>query len=181
MNEAEIKGTEAREQDLSRASQELSRKDAPLKIGGWLIVVAIGLILSLLQNLGHMLSALSPLGGSPLWVRLTHPNSPAFHPYWKTVIIYDAITAFLFVVMNFVVVILFFGKRRLFPKLTIASIPLIFVLSLVGYYLSSFIPAIAENPEFAKQGHALIVRFFALHIWIPYFLVSKRVKHTFVV
>jgi len=55
------------------------------KIGGWLIVVAIGLILSLLQNLTFMLPALAPLGGGPTWVRLTDPKSPAFHPYWRSI------------------------------------------------------------------------------------------------
>jgi hypothetical protein len=181
MNEAEITGTEVKEQNLGLVSAEGARKDTPPKIGGWLIVVAIGLIVSVLQNLTHMLAAIAPLVRGPLWERLTDPNSSSFHPYWKPVIIYDAITGLIFVVMNFVAVILFFGKRRLFPKLTVALIPLFFILSFVSHYLSSFIPAIAENPIFAKQGHALIVKFVALHIWIPYFLISNRVKQTFVV
>jgi hypothetical protein len=150
------------------------------KIGGWLIVIAIGLILSLLQNLTNMLQVLAPLGRGFVWTRLTDPTSPVYHPYWKTVIIYDAVAGCLYVIMNFVAIILFFGKRRLFPKLTIAFIPSIFVLSLIGYYLTGLIPAVADKPAYAAQGHELIVRFIALHVWIPYLLVSKRVKATFV-
>jgi len=152
----------------------------PPKIGGWLIVIAVGLVLSLLQNLTNMLQVLAPLGGGFVWVRLTDPTSPVYHPYWKTVIIYDAVVGCLYAIMNMVAIILFFGKRRLFPKLTVAFIPTIFLLSLVGYYLVGLIPAVATKPAYVAQGHALIVKFVALHVWIPYFLVSKRVKETFV-
>ncbi len=95
-------------------------------------------------------------------------------------IIYDAVVGCLYAIMNMVAIILFFGKRRLFPKLTVAFIPTIFLLSLVGYYLVGLIPAVATKPAYVAQGHALIVKFVALHVWIPYFLVSKRVKETFV-
>jgi hypothetical protein len=152
----------------------------PPKIGGWLIVIAVGLVLSLLQNLTNMLQVLAPLGGSFVWVRLTDPTSPVYHPYWKTVIIYDAIAGCLYVVMNMVAIILFFGKRRLFPKLTVAFIPSIFLLSLVAYFLEGMIPAVANTPTYIGQSHMVIVKFIALHVWIPYFLVSKRVKATFV-
>lgn len=150
------------------------------KIGGWLIVIAIGLILSLLQNLTNMLQVLAPLGGGFVWLRLTDPTSPVYHPYWKGIIIYDAVTGCLYVIMNFVGITLFFGKRRLFPKLTIAFIPSIFILSLIGYYLTGLIPLAGGKTAYAAQGDALIVKFIALHVWIPYFLVSKRVKATFV-
>ena len=150
------------------------------KIGGWLIVIAIGLILSILQNLTNMLQVLAPLGGGFVWQRLTVPTSPVYHPYWKGIIIYDAIAGCVFFTINFVALVLFFGKRRLFPKLTIVFIPCIFVMSFISYYLTSLIPAVADKPAHAAQGQALIVKFIALHVWIPYFLVSKRVKATFV-
>jgi|ERR1051325_3844402 hypothetical protein len=150
------------------------------KIGGWLIVVAIGLVVSLLQNLSNLIAETTPIIRSDVWIRLTDPNSPVYHAYWKPVIIYHAIAACFYLSMNVVVLILFFGKRRLFPKLTVALIPTIFLLTLIGYYLAGLIPAVAGKPGYATQWHALIVKFIALHIWIPYFLVSKRVKATFV-
>src|SRR5882762_7994357 len=88
------------------------------KIGGWLIVVAIGLVFSLLHNLSNLLADIAPIVRRDVWTRLTDPGSPVYHPYWKPVIIYDAIAACFYLVMNVVAVILFFGKRRLFPKFT---------------------------------------------------------------
>ena len=151
----------------------------PPQIGGWLIVIAVGLVLSLIQNLNQLPQLLGALGG-PIWIRLTTPASPLYHPYWKIAIIYAAITGCFYVVMNVVMLILFFGRRRLFPKLTVALIPTIFILSLAGYYFVGLIPGVAERPAHITNGHLLIGKFVALHIWIPYLLVSKRVKQTFV-
>ena len=152
----------------------------PPKIGGWLIVVAIGLVLSLFQNLSYMSTEIAPILRPGVWTRLTDTRSPVYDPYWKPVIIFDSASACFYVLANVIAILLFFGKRRLFPKLTVALIPTIFVLALVGYYLAGLIPAVANNPAHSLQEQALIVRFIALHVWVPYLLVSKRVRATFV-
>ena len=160
-------------------SEEQSLPSQPPQIGGWLIVIAVGLVTSLIQNLNQLPQLLGALGG-PIWARLTTPSSPLYHPYWKTAIIYAAITGCFYVAMNVFTLILFFGRGRLFPKLTVALIPSIFILSLAGYYFVGLIPGVADRPAHVSNGHFLIIKFVALHVWIPYLLVSKRVKQTFV-
>jgi hypothetical protein len=59
---------------------------APLKIGGLLILIAVGLIFSLIQNLGHFLENLALFRKDQVWERLTTPGSIAYHPYWKPVL-----------------------------------------------------------------------------------------------
>jgi Protein of unknown function (DUF2569) len=151
----------------------------PPPIGGWLIVIAIGLVISLLQNLTGLFQSLAPLRG-PVWERLTDPSSPRYNAYWRGALIFEVVAACLYLLMNLIAVILFFGKRRLFPILTVVFIPSIFILGLVDHYLGSLIPAVAASQEHAKGVHWLAVKFVALHVWIPYLLVSKRVKATFV-
>jgi ABC-type Na+ efflux pump permease subunit len=156
------------------------RSEPPLKIGGVLILVAIGLILSLVQNLGHFLGNLAPFRQAQVWERLTTPGSTAYHPNWKPVLLFELVSSSAIFGLNAVAVALFFRKQRVFPKFIVMVIPLIFILILLGYYLSGLIPAVAESPDYSKQTAALIVRFVALHVWIPYFLLSERVKKTFV-
>ncbi len=153
--------------------------EPPLKIGGVLIFVAIGLILSLVQNLGYLLGNLAPFR-QQVWERLTTPDSIAYHPYWKPVLLFELVSSSVILGLNAVAVALFFRKQRVFPKFTVMVIPIIFILILLGYYLSGLIPAVAESPDYSKQTSVLIVRFVALHVWIPYFLLSERVKKTFV-
>jgi hypothetical protein len=159
---------------------KFSKEPAPPKIRGALILVAGALIFSLLQNLSYFLASIAPIIRSPLWEGLTNPSSPGFHPQWKLVLISDAIAAALLLFWNAAMLTLFFRKKRVFPVLVAASLPIIFLLILGGHYLSGIIPAVAESAGYAKEGKALIWRFISFHIWIPYFLLSKRVAKTFV-
>jgi len=162
--------------ELSPTAVEAQR---PLQIGGWLIVIAVGLVIGFIQSLTGMVRSLSNLGG-PVWARLTDPNSSVYHPYWRTVIIYEAITTCVYVVMGVISLALFFGHRRSFPVLAVIFIPSMFVMMLVNHYLAGQITFVAARPAHANYGQLLAVRFVAMHIWIPYLLVSKRVKATFI-
>lgn len=166
------------EQDLPILNEAPSNK--PSGIGGVLIIVAIGLILSLVQNLGQVLGNLTPLRDAQVWDRLTTPGSTVYHPYWKPVLLFELASSAAILGVNVLAIVLFFRKQRVFPKVIILGIPIIFILLLIGYYLSGLVPAIAESEYYAKEKSGLIVRFIALHVWIPYFLVSQRVKNTFV-
>ena len=168
-----------RDQELQSLTATPS-SEPPLKIGGVLIFVAIGLILSLVQNLGHFLGNLAPFRQVQGWERLTTPGSTAYHPNWKPVLLFELVSSSAILGLNAVAVALFFRKQRVFPKFIVMVIPIIFILILLGYYLSGLIPAVADSPDYSKQTSMLIVRFVALHTWIPYFLLSERVKKTFV-
>jgi Protein of unknown function (DUF2569) len=161
-------------------NQDAVSDGKPQRIGGLLILIMIGLFLSLIQNSRNFLGSVVPIFRTPLWDSLTNPESTDYHHYWTAVLIYDAATSSLILIMNIVMLWLFFRKKRVFPKLIVVSIPLMFVIFLAGYFLSGVIPAVAESKEYAKQGQDLIVRFVGVHIWIPYFLLSKRVGRTFV-
>jgi hypothetical protein len=154
--------------------------ESPLKIGGVLIVVGFGLIVSAVQNLGHFMGNLVPFRREQVWEKLTTIGSPAYHPYWKTVLLFELASSSAILGLNAIALVLFFRKQRAFPKVIIIGIPIIFILFLTGYYLSGLIPVISESPDYSEQKIQLIVKFIGLHIWIPYFVLSQRVKKTFV-
>ena len=160
--------------------QSTKSAEKPLPIGGLLILVALGLVIGLIQNVVSYVSSLRVVFDSSIWGALTEPNSPAYHPYWKPVMLYEAVAGPVLIFFIAVALWFFFRKKRAFPKLIVVLIPSFFALMLIGYYLSGFIPAVAESADYAGLGRDLITRFIAMHIWIPYFLVSDRVKKTFV-
>jgi len=160
--------------------QEPWKRTKPPKIRGALILVAVIMIFNLFQNLSYFLGSMAPIMRSSRWELFTNPNSPKFHPQWKLVLIFDALTATLILFWNIVALVFFFRKKRGFPRLIAVSIPIIFLLILAGHFLSGLIPAVAGSAVYAKQETALIMKFIGLHIWIPYFLLSKRVEKTFV-
>ena len=166
--------------DAVEVTHHAPGKTSPHGIGGMLIVVAIGLCLSGLQNLTYFLGSLLPIIRESIWERLTFPTSEAFHPQWKGFLIYQVIISSFTFVANILILILFFRKNRIFPTLIVAIIPLTFVTALVAHCWSGLIPVVSNSPDYSKEAHGLVVKFFALHIWVPYFLVSKRVQGTFV-
>jgi Protein of unknown function (DUF2569) len=156
------------------------KETKPPKIRGALILVAILLNFNLAQNLAYFFGSLAPIMRSSRWELFTNPNSPEFHPQWKLVLIFDAMTATLILFWNIVVLVFFFRKKRGFPRLIAVSIPIIFLLFLAGHFLSGLIPAVAGSAGYAEEETELIIKFIGLHIWVPYFLLSKRVEKTFV-
>ena len=157
-----------------------TNKNRPLGIGGLLIVIAFGLCLSALQNLAYFLGSLAPFIRRSLWDTLTDPQSVRYHPHWKGFLIYQAVVSFSFVAANILTLVLFFQRRRVFPRVIVFLIPVLFLLGVVAHFWSGLIPAVSASAEYGKEGHELVVKFIALHVWIPYFLLSKRVEETFV-
>jgi hypothetical protein len=70
-----------------------------------------------------------------------------------------------FVYLNF----LFYQKKKEFPRYFILTLVVFFVLHLLVYLLSG-----------VATGRGLGASFVQVLIWIPYMLVSKRVKATFI-
>jgi Protein of unknown function (DUF2569) len=180
MNSEPLSESTPKENISLELPQEAWKETKPPKIRGALILVAVLLIFNLAQNLAYFLGSMAPIMRSSRWELFTNPNSPEFHPQWKLALIFDAMTATLILFWNIVTLVFFFRKKTVFPKLIAVSIPIIFLLILAGHFLSGLIPAVAESAGYAKEETALIVRFIGLHIWVPYFLLSKRVEKTFV-
>jgi len=175
--------TEIKTESSTPAPQDINAHEevpptAP-KIRGFLIVVAVGLVLSFLQNLGELGWSLVPLRGET-WEKLTTPGFSSYHPSWKPVLIFGIISTVVILVLNVVVLVLFFRKHRFFPTFVVVLIPVIFVFMLAGYYLEGLVPAIAATQAYAKHRNELIVKFIAMHMWVPYFVVSDRVRRTFI-
>ena len=74
-------------QELFLTNDTSGIRERPLKLGGILILVGIGLVLSLLQSVGRLLVTLRPFREDELWKSVTTVGLPAYHPYWKTVLV----------------------------------------------------------------------------------------------
>lgn len=129
-----------------------SHENAPFgspKISGFLTIVAIGLIISFLQNLAGLGQSLVPFRGE-VWERLTTPGFSAYHPYWKPAILFGIISSSVILALSAISLVLFFRKHRFFPTFIVVAIPVIFVLMLAGYYLEGLVPAVAASPAYAN-------------------------------
>jgi len=150
----------------------------PSGIGGWLILPTLGLFLTPLIVGYQLITIFVPIFTNGTFETLTTPGSEAFHPLWASLLIFEIISNILVVAFALALIVLEFMKVRFFPALMIAYFAFKFCMLVVDHLFSMQIPLIAEQdpslftPDFIG---ALVGTF----VWIPYFLVSKRVKNTF--
>ena len=135
----------------------------PPRIGGWLYLPAIGLVLGILISMANFIGALSFADSIP---------SRYAEIFGLTLL--AEFGFFLFIIYT---ATRFFGKRRNAPAMMITMLAGGVVL-----YLALLVIAIALDAEpFAAASAELLGRnLVGAAIWIPYFKISKRVKNTFV-
>ncbi|MGH7166335.1 MAG: DUF2569 domain-containing protein [Nitrospiraceae bacterium] len=147
-------------------------------IGGWLLFVALGLVLFPLWKAATMAEDLLPAFTIEAWSALTTPGSPAYHPLNARVLLFELIGNSLILVSSLFVAGNFFLKSRLLPRMMVVFLICALLFYLADYIVSGLLPAVASESgtePLVDLGAALLV----CAILVPYFLFSKRVKGTF--
>jgi len=147
------------------------------RIGGWLCLPAIGLIITPFR-FAYGLYELSPVFKYDFWDAASTPGSEIYHPLWKPVIFLEAIGNLFFLVFSIVLIALFFKRKTALPKLIIAYLLTNLTYILTDAYLGSQLP-IEGGLDLTVKIRVLATTIAAI-VWVSYFLVSKRVKRTFV-
>lgn len=152
---------------------------APVGLGGWLILVIIGLVLSPIRIAVMMLQNHAPIFTDGTWEVLTTPGSEVYHPLWAPLIGFEMLGNLVMIALAFATLFLLVVRSRAAPVAAIAWFGggLLFVT--IDALLAYQIPLVAEQPMDAETLGEIVRSVVAACIWIPYFLVSKRVKATF--
>jgi heme A synthase len=137
------------------------------KIGGWLYLPALGLLVTLVLSMlaiNNTTRALLQFGSN-------------FSTKGLWVVNFELLGFIAQFLLTVYVGSLFLRKKRQLPKAYIAF--LLYGLVFVGVDLS-LAHALMGIPLSYDSMHSVIRTIFACCIWIPYFRVSERVKRTFV-
>ena len=148
-------------------------------LGGWLVLVGIGVVISpfrLAYEFGPLYYSIFTDG---TFEYLTTTGTEAYHQLWGPLLVFEALYNFLMILACFYLMYLFFSKHHLFPKIYIAIAVVSIVFIPLDAWLGSFV--ITDEPMFDPDTTKEFARaLIAVVIWVPYMLVSKRVKATFV-
>jgi hypothetical protein len=139
-------------------------------IGGWLILVAIGLVFSPLVILGGATK-------SDLLFLTSSRHQPFLQKHHAVhgLILFEVITNLCFVAVLIGLNYLFFKKKRAFP--TYMILYLLFHLLAIALDHAG---ARLSMPSAPSNLRPLVSAALAAAIWVPYYLRSRRVKVTFV-
>ena len=153
------------------------------RLGGWLILVAIGVAFNPLALAAAVFFDNIPRLFNGTWEILTDPGAPDYHPMWGVLIFYELLMYLTLFAWSTFTALLFFGKRKALPCVIIGFLAAKFILTAINCLIAAQIPMVREQlgGELGGQWTAdLLKRAAACGIWIPYFRISKRVKGTFI-
>ena len=155
-------------------------KEKELKgLGGWLILVGLGVVLSpfvLVYAFGPMFYTIFTDGSFEM---LTTPGTEVYHALWSPFLITEALYNTIMLFASIYLIYLFFSKHYLFPKVYIILVTISLIFIPLDSWAYTFI--LPDEPIFDPETMKQFLRTLgAAMIWIPYMLVSKRVRETFV-
>lgn len=147
-------------------------------IRGWLILPAIGIVLTIPNLLLTTIQFINELLLSGELVEFTSPDSIDYIPGFDTMFIILIICNSLFLLCYCYLAYLFFTKNHRTPKWIITLYIVNLLLVVFSIVMASIVIGVPiwDAEYLAEIIKAIIV----CAIWIPYFLISVRVKNTFV-
>lgn len=149
------------------------------QIGGWLILVAIGIVLSPIRIVFQLFPVYSDLISSGSWATLTTPGFESYHPLWMPILLLELVMNTGLFCAWIYIASLFFKKRKTLPKLYISLLAFTLAFQIGDAWALSLV--MPNAPIFDPETTREVARSLsAACIWIPYMLLSKRVKATFV-
>ncbi|HEX9127079.1 MAG TPA: DUF2569 domain-containing protein [Methylomirabilota bacterium] len=151
---------------------------APIGIGGWLLLVAVGVCLTPVRMAVEIIRGLRPLEPTT-WHAVTTPGTRAYHPLFGPLIVGELVVNAALLIWAGVLVYLFFTRQRSFPVAMITYMIARVVAQAADTGAALMIPVAAATMGPAAYGD-LAMGVLTTVIWVPYLIRSRRVELTFV-
>ena len=143
---------------------------------GWLVLVGLGLCVNFLRRVQTLFGTGQGYFSMAGWHAVTDPGGGSYHPLFGLYLMGEMAGNIVVIGLNVLAIILFFGKRRQFPRVYIAFLCSGFLL----VFLSSLMARIVRLPDEPQAGARVFGAFLAALLWSSYTLKSRRVKATFI-
>lgn len=147
-------------------------------IGGWLVLVGIGLFARPVMSVVNLVR-LAPALSAGAWDRLTDPSGAAYHPLWASVLLFEVAAYVAIAVASVLLAVLFIQRRRSFPRAFVALLAAQGVVILVDLAGAAILPG-GEAGSLASSVRLAVPALASGVVWMFYVLRSRRVKLTFV-
>lgn len=148
-------------------------------LGGWLVLVGIGVVFTPVRMVLEIWPLYSELFSGEGYTVLTTPGSELYTPYFLPLVWTELVLNSVIFLAALWLVYLYFSKHYLFPR--------VYIIIGVGSFLFILCDAWVVSilfPQFpamdADTAKAIMRGVITVFIWVPYMLLSERVKITFV-
>lgn len=153
-------------------------KRGPEGIGGWLILVIIGLVGSICRISWSLYHDHFQVIGSGSLAQLMDPANAAYHPSWAPLIAFEIVANLISIALAIATLVLLFKHSRHVRWVGVAWLLGSLVLVVGDYVFAQQIPLVAAQPLDEDTVREIFRSVVGALIWVPYFLVSRRVRAT---
>lgn len=151
----------------------------PSGLGGWLVLVQIGLIVTIFKVVLQLVNYNLPSFGREYWGVLASPQGELYHPLWAPALIFEAAANGVLLLLAVLTLILFYQKKALMPRMIILLYTINLLIVIIDYALLRNIPMAFEFDD-GSTLRGLVRAVLTCALWIAYFRKSVRVRNTFV-
>lgn len=148
-------------------------------LSGWLVFVGLQFLIRPVMIILALVK-LAEFFDQSRWDMLTDPASSLYHSRWLPVLLFEWNYNLANLIFSVLLVVMFFKKRAFFPKGAIIIMVSSWLGLVIDFMMTRELLA-AQSPR--EEIHAAVADILRLTIggliWIPYMLVSKRVRATF--
>jgi len=152
------------------------RVDDLVGIGGWLLVLAVILMLRPLVHVATLIQLVNAMSIGK-WSVLTTYGSSTYNALWAPLLLFELAAALAQLVFSLLVLLLFFQRRSNFPRVALLLLLAATVLQVSDHMLASLVPSVKAA---WKGGAQMVGGVIGTAIWSVYLIQSLRVKSTFV-
>jgi hypothetical protein len=156
----------------------LTLPPAPMRIGGWLLLPAIGLPIALWRRVQELIN-LWPAFQTTHWLNASQAEGSIYHPLMAPLLLLDLAATIMLLVLTLVAALLFVQRRTSLPKVYIAHLLGLAAFTTLDILLLAFMDVDGMQPTAEDWGgtlHNIVIA----AIWSAYFMRSDRVRRTFV-
>ena len=162
-----------KEQKTAEVVNTISTRESYDKIGGFLILLAIGLFIATVSYVKDIADFL---------IVLNSGDFELFKDSFKNIMYFYTESSLVLLIFLIFIWVNFFKKRRDFPKLLTIYFVLnisIAIITLISIDKSG-LANLMESKDLQDMSTSLFGFVFGALVWIPYLFISKRAKGTFI-
>ncbi len=148
-------------------------------IGGWLILPAISLVIRPFTMLYTFSTTANAYFNARVWENLATPGLASYRPGFISLLVFELAGNTSAIALTVIAAVFFFRTKRHAPKLMIALLVGMAALHVIDTIGNHWVGN-SDSETSIQTASNLIGVIVPVLIWVPYFLVSRRVKATFV-
>ena len=151
----------------------------PEGLGGWLILVGIGILVSPVKMIYDIYNTYSDVFINETWTLLTTAGTELYNPTRASLLIFEIVVNISIIILWIYIAYLYFSKKYKFKNRYISAVLITLIVPMI-YNMASVI-LFSWMPSGGTESIGQTIRQVIISgIWIAYILKSQRVKNTFV-